>query len=187
MRPLGQPGCKEAGNGAGGGGRGLGYSLAPMSARFVSVAELEHYRGHLREVLREDGVVCLECGRICKTMGVHVLKGHSLSLDDYREKWGYNRQTRFTRADTHEKMRQRPQTVALLGHVRPDALQPAWAARRRLTRRREGRLAISEGKRALSATGWQPRRHRKIDDDAFRALVAEGLTIRQIAARAGLT
>ncbi len=63
--------------------------------RSVSAQELDYYRHHFLEALREEGVVCLECGGLYKTMGRHVAK-HGLILDAYREKWGYNRQTTFT-------------------------------------------------------------------------------------------
>ncbi len=154
----------------------------------VSPAELAYYRAHFREALRADGVVCLECGRIAKLLGTHVV-AHDLSLDDYREKWGYNRQTTFTAADTYEKMRGHAVRRRIWELPPPDVLPKAWDARKqlKLSKRLESRVRQSERMRARYATGWQPPRHRKADDETLRGLVAQGLTARQIAQRTGLT
>ncbi len=65
-----------------------------MQRRCVSPRELEYYRGNLREAIREDGLVCLECGTLHSGLGRHVAV-HRLTLRAYRAKWGYARKARL--------------------------------------------------------------------------------------------
>lgn len=137
----------------------------------------------------EDAVVCLECGALRKTLGVHILT-HGLTLDEYRAKWGYNRQTRFAAQSTHEKMRRRALTEGIARYASPTALEKAWAARRGIlteSLRLESRLDRNK-MRQMPATGeWQRYPDRKTEDDMLRALAAAGYTSSAIAERIGLT
>ena len=65
--------------------------------RAVPADELAFYRQHAREAVREDGVVCLECGALCWRLGKHV-PVHGLSAAEYRAKWGYPRRPQIGRA-----------------------------------------------------------------------------------------
>lgn len=126
-------------------------------------------------------------GGVYKTMGTHVLK-HGLSLQDYREKWGDNRQTAFTAPDTHEKMRRHALARNLVALAPPDSLRRAWEVRRLLAQpsRPESRLAHGERLLARYAAGWQPNRPKKVEDETLRVLVGTGLTTREISGRTGL-
>jgi len=59
-----------------------------MRRRAVPAEDLAFYRTHAREAVREDGVVCLECGALEGRLGAHVA-AHGLTLGAYRAKWGY--------------------------------------------------------------------------------------------------
>jgi len=163
-------------------------------SRFISPSELAYYRAHFREALRvarqeEDAVVCLECGALRKTLGVHVLI-HDLTLDEYRAKWGYNRQTRFAAHSTHEKMRQRALTTGITRYASPTALEKAWEARRGVrteSLRLESRLDRRKARQAPDATRWQRYPDRETEDEVLRTLMAEGHTVSTIAERIGLT
>lgn len=156
-----------------------------MGRQVVSAKELAYYRAHFREALREDGVVCLECGGLYKTMGGHVVK-HGLTLEDYRQQWGYNRQTAFAAADTHEKMRQHAVARNLPALAPADTLLKAWEARRYLVRPSRPESRLVHGERLQARYAAQPARLKKAADDTLGALASKGLTTREIAARTGL-
>ena len=43
--------------------------------------------------ISERGITCLECGKSFKLLTRRHLLSHGLSPDDYREKWGYGKET----------------------------------------------------------------------------------------------
>ena len=156
-----------------------------MRCRFVSVSaqELEYYRAHFLEARREDGVVCLECGAVYKSLGRHIIT-HGVTLDDYREKWGYNRGTALMAPALREAHRERALARDFGSMGPPDSRLKALEARRRFTPpyRLESRLALRAAQKARAAAGaghpqW------KVEDETLRRLVGEGLTFREIAAR----
>jgi DNA-binding MarR family transcriptional regulator len=150
--------------------------------------ELAYYREHFLEVFREDGVVCLECGALFKAVGSHVFYAHHINADDYREKWGYNRQTTFLVESSHERRRQIALARDLGALLDPGRIEKARAVRgSTLPRRRETRLTMSKTVKAKYARGWQPFRHRKVDDGTLRAFAEEGYTARELAEKTGLS
>jgi predicted transcriptional regulator/transposase len=152
--------------------------------RTVSAGELEHYRTHIREAVQEDGVVCLECGGVYQFIGKHV-RVHGITGAEYREKWGYNRGTGLVSPSLHERKRR----IALDRNF--GAMSPPGAYRKavevqlrgRSPRRAEARLNSGDRNRAQYAAGWRPSERRKVPEDTLKALVAEGLDFRAIAAR----
>jgi predicted transcriptional regulator/transposase len=152
--------------------------------RSVSGQELEYYRAHIREAAQEDGVVCLECGGVYKFIGAHV-PVHGMTGAEYRERWGYNRGSGLVSFTLHERRRQ----IALDRNF--GAMTPPGSYRKakqvqlkvRSRRRAEASLNMGDRNRAKYATGWRPSEKRKVPDETFRGLVAEGLDFRAIAAR----
>ncbi len=157
-----------------------------MTSRRQRVA---YYRAHFLESLRDDGVICLECGALRKMLGTHVLRLHHMRLDDYRERWGFNRQTRFVAPDTAERLRRLALTRELGAYGSRENLAKARAAKRLqdLPRRRQARLQISESKKALYASGWQPRRYRKVGDRTLRRLTRKAVDTKRVARETGLS
>lgn len=157
-----------------------------MRRRFVSAEELAYYRAHFLEALREDGVVCLECGILYRFLGRHV-RQHGLTLDEYREEWGYNRSTALITPALHEAQRQRALARDLGALGAPNLRRNAPERRQRLNPapRREALLHLSVAVKARYAAGARPP-SLKVEDETLRALVAAGLTSREIAARTGL-
>ena len=156
--------------------------------RFVSATELAHYRAHFLEAVREDGIVCLECGNILRALPHHAWM-HGMTIDDYKAKWGYKRTNPLTVPALVEKMRQRAVAINLAGYAPPDALEKGREALLRLKPRHrlEARLAKGVVTRSRHASGWRPHaKLQKVDETSLRALVGEGLTIGQIAARLGM-
>ena len=47
----------------------------------------------VRKSIKEQTIVCLECGKAFKILTKKHLAGHGLDADAYREKWGIKRQT----------------------------------------------------------------------------------------------
>ncbi len=156
--------------------------------RTVSAGELAHYRAHFLEAVREDGMVCLECGSILRALPHHVWM-HGMTIDEYKAKWGYKRTNPLTVPALVENMRQRALAINLAGYAPPDALEKGREALLRLKpqHRLEARLAKGAVTRSRHASGWRPHEKlQKVDATTLRALVGEGLTILQIAARLGM-
>lgn len=158
-----------------------------MYRRSVSAAELEYYRAHFLEALQEDGVVCLECGAVFQAVGSHIRR-HGLIAEDYRDKWGYNRQTSLVTDALQEAFRQRAITRGFGLFDPSEARLKAVAARRGVSPpplRAEGRLNLGAAVRARYTAGARPA-SLKVEDETLRALASEGLTFRPIATRTGL-
>lgn len=47
----------------------------------------------VRKSIKEQSIVCLECGKAFKILTKKHLAAHGLDVDAYREKWGIKRQT----------------------------------------------------------------------------------------------
>lgn len=77
-----------------------------MARPAVSAQELAYYRAHGREAVREDGVVCLECGAVEGRLGSHIAV-HAITLAGYRAKWGYPRAARLAVPPPLEAARRR--------------------------------------------------------------------------------
>ena len=148
-----------------------------------------YYRAHFLESIRRDGVVCLECGKLLKALGSHLRLLHHIALDDYREQWGFNRQTAFVAADTAARLRRLALKRNLGAHGSAEMLAKARAARRwkAPVQRLEARLRQSEAKKRLYASGWQPRRYRKVEDSRLRSLARRSVDTKTIARKTGLS
>lgn len=148
-----------------------------------------YYRAHFLESLRQDGVVCLECGKLLKALGSHARLLHHIALEDYREKWGFNRQTAFVAADTAARFRRLALKRNLGAYGSGENLAKARAARRRKdqVQRLESRLGHSEAKKRLYAGGWQPRRYRKVEDTRLRRVAKKSVEPKTVARRTGLS
>ncbi len=156
--------------------------------RTVAAAELAHYRAHFLEAVREDGIVCLECGGVYRSLPQHVW-WHGGTIREYRLKWGYSPSNPLMVPPRVEALRERARALNLVSYVSPASLERARAAllERKPRQSREARLAKSARARAQFASGWRPQeKRRKVDDATLRALVEEGLTISQIAERIGI-
>jgi ribosomal protein S25 len=110
-------------------------------------------------------------------------------LDDYREQWGFNRQTAFVAADTAARLRRLTLKRNLGAHGSAENLAKARAARspEGRIRRPEARLWQSEHKKRLYANGWQPRRYRKVEDSRLRVLAKRSVDPKTIARKTGLS
>jgi len=148
-----------------------------------------YYRAHFLESIRRDGVVCLECGKLLKALGSHLRLLHHVALDDYRETWGFNRQTAFVAADTAARLRRLAIKRNLGANGSGELMAKARATRRRKdqVQRLESRVRQSEAKKRLYADGWQPRRYRKVEDGRLRSLAKRSVDAKTIARKTGLS
>lgn len=162
----------------------------PRKAQMGSVSprELEYYRAHFLEAIREDGVVCLECGTIHRALGLHLRLKHSMEVDPYKQAWGYNRETALMIPALVQAYRERALAMDLHSKSPPDAFLKAQEASRRYPRsyRREARLKNAAKVRERIAAGWRVAARKKVEDETLRAVAAEGLTMKEIATRLGL-
>jgi hypothetical protein len=160
-----------------------------MAARIApGRVRVGYYRIHFLESIRPEGIVCLECGQLYKALGTHLRRQHHMELDDYRESWGFNRNRAFVAADTAARLRRWALKRNLGAAGSGEKLAKARAARTwpRIMRP-EARLKLSEQKKALYASGWQPPRHRKVNDRTLRRLAREDDDLQRIARKAGLS
>lgn len=157
-----------------------------MRRRFTSDQQLAHYRAYFLDALQEDGIVCLECGTVRQALGTHVRR-NGLTLEEYRAKWGYNRATGLVARALQARQRAQAIRQGLAALAPPDALEKTLAARRRATpsRRLEARVRDRAAARARFGSGAQPA-NRKMSAETLRALVAAGLTQREIGEQVGL-
>lgn len=154
----------------------------------MSPEELEYYRTHFLEAIREDGVVCLECGTMHRALGLHLRLRHGMEVDPYKQAWGYNRQTALMIPALVQAHREKALAMDLRSKSPPDAFLKAQEASRRYPRsyRREARLKDAAKVRERIAAGWRVAAQKKVEDETLRALAAEGLTVKEIATRLGL-
>ncbi len=152
--------------------------------RTVPDQELEHYRAHIREAVQEDGVVCLECGGVYQFIGAHV-PVHGITGAEYRENWGYNRGSGLVSSTLHDRRRRIALDRNFGGMSPPGSYRKAKEVQLKVRSRRraEASLNIGDRNRAKYAAGWRPSERRKVPDETMRALAAEGLDFRAIAAR----
>ena len=117
--------------------------------------KLAYYRAHFREAVQKDGVICLECGSIFKSLAQHLGK-HQLSSDDYKAKWGYNRTTPLERLWTRRKKRRNALAMKFAKLSPRSSLQNALRAirGRTLPYRPESRLNQTEAARARLAASF---------------------------------
>lgn len=148
--------------------------MAKRKRLYVTSEQLAHYRANIREAWREDGVVCLECGGVYKALLWHVGFAHHLAPEDYREKWGYNRQATFVAPDVEERLRWHAvrRGMGQLTTRERMLMQVLPRAQRNLPRRLQTRLDLKDSKT-------------KISDENVLALARAGLRAGQIAARLG--
>lgn len=63
----------------------------------------------VRKAIKEQSIVCLECGKSFKILTKKHLASHSLDPDSYREKWGFKRNTplvcKFLQRERRKKMK----------------------------------------------------------------------------------
>lgn len=154
---------------------------------FVSPHELAYYQEHFREAIREDAVVCLECGCLLRELNLHLRLKHELLTDEYRERWGYNRNTALNIPAVSELRRQQALERNLASLPPRGSINKAIEATRRHSppRRKEFRQDHRARLMARLATGWRP--YSRVRGESLRAMVQEGLSAREIASRTGLT
>jgi predicted transcriptional regulator len=87
----------------------------------------------ISESVKPDAITCLECGKKHKVMRLHLRKYHSLTPDEYREKWGLPRDYPMN-APNYSKARS------------------AWAKNQGLGTLEKARLKGLETRRAAAAT-----------------------------------
>lgn len=72
----------------------------------------------VRRSVRNDAVVCLECGAVQKTLKRHISIAHGLSEKEYREKWGLSKEHPLV-APSYSKARAEMAKKIGLGQKRP--------------------------------------------------------------------
>ena len=158
-----------------------------MLLETVSSRELRYLRHHFREAQRKNHVVCLECGAIFNSLPQHVRK-HGLTIEEYKESWGYNRSNPLVAESTHRARRQVALAMNLPALSQPSSLRKALRARRGKPspHRPETKLQQKEAGHERRKQGWRPPKL-KIKDEALRLLVRQGHDAEEISLRTGLS
>ena len=150
------------------------------------VSNLEYFREHFLEALREDGVICLECGGIYQALGTHLEKLHGLTSAQYKDRWGYNRKTPLLAQQLRPRFQAMARAVNLHSYIRQTR---AWVKGQETIARRGHRGYAKQFRlqRSAASTG-KPRPYlQKVPDATLAALRAKGMTFTQLARAVGLT
>lgn len=67
----------------------------------------------VRKSIKEQSIVCLECGKSFKILTKKHLASHGLDADAYREKWGIKRQTPLVCKSLQRERRKQMKTMKL--------------------------------------------------------------------------
>lgn len=67
----------------------------------------------VRKSIKEQSIICLECGKSFKILTKKHLAVHGLDADAYREKWGIKRQTPLVCKSLQRERRKKMKTMKL--------------------------------------------------------------------------
>lgn len=67
----------------------------------------------VRKSIKEQSIVCLECGKSFKILTKKHLGSHSLEPDAYREKWGFKRNTPLVCKSLQRERRKKMKSMKL--------------------------------------------------------------------------
>jgi predicted transcriptional regulator len=145
-------------------------------------------------IVGDDKAVCLECGLVTALVAGPHLKRHGLTDDEYREKWGYNRQTALACLDLQRK---HSRSARLAGGVRrmrgkqhptSERTERLIEARRAAPKRLEYRLNVGDTKRGEAREDlWKQVDGHTITDFRLVEMRLDGKTIDDIASQVGLS
>lgn len=150
-----------------------------------------------RAAIREREILCLVCRRPFRQLTNTHLRGHGLTADDYRQRFGYNRGTALMARDLRALYRARAVRFGLARWIRENPLQRTRGLAARGSQRairleeqlnkREAALRAAPLREArFRETGRDPRT-KLLDLAVVQALRQEGISMRQIARRLGVS
>lgn len=150
-----------------------------------------------RLAIRDQEIVCLVCGRALRQLTNTHLRRHRLSVEGYREAFGYNRGTALMARELRASYRDRAVRVRLATRIRENPLRrdPGLAARgpRRPVRleehlnRREAAQRVARLREARFREAGRHPRAKLLDLALVHALRRAGLSLRKIARRLGVS
>ncbi len=120
--------------------------------KFETQKQIEQY-------LSGDKIQCLECGKWFKSLNSHINRLHSLTANEYRDKWGLPRQTALAGQSTREKLSNQMLSMREEGVIDNEHL--ACAAKKIDYDLRTPKKAVSakKQKEAVSKTGLSNIKH----------------------------
>lgn len=66
-----------------------------------------------KKAIREKSVICLECGKSFKVLTKKHLQSHDLTPEEYKEKWGYKKNTALVAKALARQRRKKMQDMQL--------------------------------------------------------------------------
>jgi hypothetical protein len=158
--------------------------------QFVTAEELAFLRADPRE--RKN--VCRDCGEILHDISPHLWPSHKLTVEQYKEKWGFLRSRNATRSEsTNQKQsaamkRKRHQPPKWTRDRLPDAQRASLRTNRPGTARLEERLNARGKILGARPQFWKPTGDGDVVTDAKIAqLRLRGMSLEKIAAAVGMT
>lgn len=150
-----------------------------------------------RAAIREREILCLVCRRAFRQLTNTHLRGHGLTADGYRQKFGYNQGTALMAQELRTLYRERAVRFGLATRIRVNPLtrDPGLAARgsrrairleEQLNRREAAQRASRLREARFREVGSHPRT-KSLDLTVLYTLRREGLSLRQIARRLGVS
>jgi predicted transcriptional regulator len=97
-------------------------ALSSLGQSAPSVPELRHPAVPIRQSVRPEYVVCLECGFRSRILRRHLQMQHGLSVDEYRARWTLRSDHPVT-ASAYSQRRSEMAKAHGLGR-RPDPVEP---------------------------------------------------------------
>jgi hypothetical protein len=151
---------------------------------YLSSEGLAHCQGDLllaKTIRGPETIVCLECGLLCASIRPSHLRGHGLSMEQYRDRWGYSRRTGLISEALAANLRARAEQA---GNLRPDAgFGTLRSSSKGLTMSREFRLKHRKRMRGIR----RPDLSKGTKDAAIvRPWLFENKSIQEIATQAEL-
>jgi len=74
-----------------------------------------------KKAIREKSIVCLECGKSFKVLTKKHLAFHELTPEEYKEKWGYKKNTSLVAKGLARERRKKMQSMRLWEKRRKEA------------------------------------------------------------------
>lgn len=76
---------------------------APLASSQAVVVDERQPAVSVRASVKKDHIVCLDCGKKCKTLRRHIHTAHGLEPEDYRERWNLPKDYPFVAPEYSER------------------------------------------------------------------------------------
>jgi hypothetical protein len=153
----------------------------------VAQEELDFLRAHFRQAIRDDEIVCLECGARVQRLATHLFTYHHMRQGPYKERWGYDRTTALCAKSESLKVSKEAKRRHWQQRLRPFRFRLGHS-KGGVSRRQEAKLTIADHLRGGERpTTWKRMPDGRVVSDALLAQARlKGERVEDIARLVGL-